>query len=159
MKAMNTCVIVDRSHDRKLYRLRYSDGHTIDMGVTKLKNLISMGQLNVLNATIGSDGRLRINNNKLVDKKPKKEEIIKENKRKIAQKMLDLLDKYDIISFDDIDELLYYSGKNQVMELVKKGYGDSHEVSTVVVFGKDYKNLIELAEILNIKVPNYVWYD
>ena len=80
------------------------------------------------------------------------------NKKAVAKELYSLLQRNGFYSFDSPEEVLQCCGSN--IELVKKAHGDSRELPTSVVFGKeDYQQLMDLAKSLNIKVPDYVWYD
>lgn len=61
---MITCKAIDRTPDRKIYRLIDRDGKTMDIGVEKLREGIKTGKLNVVNITMGTDGRIIVNENK-----------------------------------------------------------------------------------------------
>lgn len=65
---MVTCKAVDRTPDRKYYKLLDSNGKTMEMEATKLKESIRSGKLRVVNLTLTSDNRLVVNKKENVDK-------------------------------------------------------------------------------------------
>lgn len=54
-----------------------------------------------------------------------------------------------VITEEDLDYL----------ELTKKASGDSHELPTEEVLGKDYKDIAKLCKSLKIDLSDTVWYD
>lgn len=87
-------------------------------------------------------------------KKPAKKSV---NKAKVKE-LESLLDKHKL--FVEYDELVALVGTGEGPELVKKAYGDSHELPTEDVLGeKDYKRYLQLTKELDIYPTDYVYYD
>ena len=81
---MITCRVIDRTPDRKIYRLKDTEGKVIEIKVEKLREDIKAGKLNVVNVTMGTDGRIRINENKVSkEKNVKKEDYVGETAFKL----------------------------------------------------------------------------
>ena len=79
------------------------------------------------------------------------------NKKQKLNALAKLLEKHDFYFAANL--VLTEKGLDEIGELVKKAYGDSHYRETSEVFGDDYKDLMKLTKSLKIKLPETVWYD
>ena len=64
---MITCKVIDRTEDRKLFKLEDTNDKIIEISIEDLREGIKTGKLRVINVTMGVDGRIIVKEKSIKD--------------------------------------------------------------------------------------------
>ena len=82
------------------------------------------------------------------------------NVRVVAERFIEILEKHYLWCFEDVNDCINRSGKNDMLEFTLKAYDDSYESSVESEFNKhELDELRELAKQLKYRIPDTIWYD
>ena len=136
MSKMVTCKVIYRTKDRKTYRLEDTQGKIIDISAEDLRKAVRCGELKVLNATVGTDGRIRITafknlnedkSGKAVSEKAAQKVEKKEAEPKSIYPNTSGLTPYVNLVCNNKDCVVLEVKKGHRMDLIKLGYFTGEE--------------------------------